>query len=204
VNSFKYTILLLCFVVFPNAFAARDFSESGYLQCSANTSSQTKTVVLFVNGIGNDLTAAEDSRQRIEIAVRPSCSDCDFKKVYNQEDGFVDDVNELNLVGGWQLKAIDKSALSQYDFLYKDVPSVFKRLSDAGYENYGGYSLDDLKNELQSWLQIQRDLAKNGYNGATIRFYSPQFCRCFDSKKCETNRLLRNNFWQLNKTLKSS
>jgi hypothetical protein len=158
-----------------NALAARDYTETGYLQCTASNANQTqKTIVLFVNGIGNDLISAEESRQKIESVISPKCTDCDFKKVYNQEDGFVDDVNELNLVGGWQLKAIDKAALSQYDYFVKDAPSVFKSLSDAGYSSYGGFSLDDLKKELVSWLQIQRDLAKTGYNGATIRFYSPQ------------------------------
>lgn len=171
----KYLIALLGTTIFSTAFAARDYTETGYLQCSATTINQTsKTVVLFVNGIGNDLISAEESRQKIETTIRPSCADCDFKKIYNQEDGFVDDVNELNLVGGWQLKAVDKSALSQYDYFVKDVPSIFKQLSNAGYKTYGGYSLDDLMTELQSWLQIQRNLARDGYNGTTIRFYSPQ------------------------------
>jgi effector-binding domain-containing protein len=158
-----------------NTLAARDYTETGYLQCSANNSNQgAKTVVLFVNGIGNDLVAAEDSRQKIEASIKPSCADCDFKKLYNQEDGFIDDVNELNLVGGWQLKAIDKAALSQYDYFIKDIPFVFKALSDAGYKIYEGYLLEELKNEIHLWLQSQRDLAKNGYFGSTVRFYSPQ------------------------------
>lgn len=173
IKSFILAAIVSTFAL--NALAARDYTETGYLQCAAsNTNQAQKTVVLFVNGIGNDLISAEESRQKIESIISPKCTDCDFKKIYNQEDGFVDDVNELNLVGGWQLKAIDKAALSQYDYFVKDAPSVFKSLADAGYSSYGGFSLDDLKKELVSWLQIQRDLAKTGYNGATIRFYSPQ------------------------------
>lgn len=174
-NIKKFILAAIASTFSLGTLAARDYTETGYLQCAASSTNQAqKTIVLFVNGIGNNLISAEDSRQQIESIISPKCTDCDFKKIYNQEDGFVDDVSELNLVGGWQLKAIDKAALSQYDYFVKDAPSVFKSLSDLGYSSYGGFSLEDLKKELLSWLQIQRDLAKTGYNGASIKFYSPQ------------------------------
>lgn len=172
-KQLKRALTAALVLVSASAFAARDYVESGPFQCTAPIS-QNSEIVLFVNGIGNSLDDAEQSRVRINALISPQCATCEFKKVYNQEDGLLDDVSELNLVGGWQLKAIDKAALAQFDFLVRDLPNVFTALKSAGYANYGGYKLDELKEALMLRLKMQRDLARSGYQGTLVRYYDPQ------------------------------
>lgn len=149
---------LALFLSAGQSMAARDYKEEGYLQCSAANYSNMAPVILFVNGIQNDLTAAEESRKKIEEVLSRNCVDCDFKKVYNKDDGMLHDVAELGVVSGWQLDALNQTARAQYKMHEITArKNIFKPLRDKGYETFDGYSLEVLQEELTSILQSRRE-----------------------------------------------
>jgi len=105
----KYLGLVLLLIISMSAFAARDYIESGRLQCSIGGPSIPEVIVLYVNGINTDLVGAEKDRKKLEETIRARCQDCDFKKVYNQNDGLYD-IDELTFVGEQEKSILKKVA----------------------------------------------------------------------------------------------
>lgn len=174
--AIKVVLSLFLIFIAQKSFANREYYEDSYMQCSSSNITDSKKLVVFVNGIMNSLDAAEESRKKIRSEYIGRCSDCDFRKVYNQTDRFVDDTQELNLVGDWQNKSIDKAVILLFD---KIVGDIYKISTNEVFKNkvlaYDGkeFPAVDIKKYLLEWVNIQRTLAAKGFSGSAIRYYNP-------------------------------
>ncbi len=125
---YKTAIVCCLTLLASSTFASRQYSESGYINCSSTLKNDKDTVVLFANGIQNSIDDAEESRLDLLKYYSEQCPSCEFKKAYNQTDGLIDDYNELFKIGSWQDEASRYASLYVIKELYKKNEEYINKL----------------------------------------------------------------------------
>jgi len=96
----KNLLLTIGISCFSTSIHAETFNE--ILACSPNNDNDNdiENVVVYLNGIYNEIDDANASRSILENRLSNVCSDdnCVVEKYYNQTDGYLDDLQELRLV----------------------------------------------------------------------------------------------------------
>ncbi|MEA2017919.1 MAG: hypothetical protein U9N59_05680 [Campylobacterota bacterium] len=95
-------IIYKFFIIATITLSLHAETVTGRLSCITASNNNVNTVVVFLNGITNTLEDAENSRLLLESKLSDTCNgvDCIVQKFYNKTDGFFDDRDELDFVGG--------------------------------------------------------------------------------------------------------
>ncbi|MEZ9699796.1 hypothetical protein AB4455_10485 [Vibrio sp. 10N.261.46.E12] len=141
------------------------------ISCDMSGSETAKdTVVLFVNGIRNDVSDAENSRVAISTALGAECnnSNCSVQKYYNNTDGFLGtrDVVELNKVAALERDAANSALIEVVAKAIDDGQRLIGQSNSAQNQLFTERESD----VLNSMLDIQIDAFESSDANSEVEY----------------------------------
>ncbi len=167
---YKKSIILVTSLLVSISLNAETLT--GTLSCDRVNSNDIKTVVVFLNGINNELDDAEESRALLasKLSYDFICmsGSCVVEKFYNQTDGLFDDTNELNFVGKLERDSANiafRRLIMYMRYKYIVEKKLLQENSQINLNDYAEYNQKVLV-ELQKLF----DNAKHSGSDAEIEF----------------------------------
>lgn len=158
---------------------AQAYTETGKLQCYATDEFKNKdTVVLFVNGITNDLTQAENSRQILSESY--SCPECDFRKSFNRTEGQWNDIRELSIVSALEIYALREAGQDVLNELQTLIDNTIQKQynhlidTDVVIINNHKITIKELKEINKTVFDEMIKKQKYGYVDNDDLFFNPE------------------------------